>query len=148
MKLPQENTQRAKVDIMMTPMIDVVFLLLIFFVCTASFQAPEDILPSPLEVGESGGPTPELESEPLLERIVVEVFQSAGQLQHRVNQRLANSLQEFRTLLEAVAAIDRQLPVVLDIGGDVALGDVIDAYDICRLVGLERIQLAAAADAK
>ena len=34
----------------MTPMIDVIFLLLIFFVCTASFQAPEQILPTNLRL--------------------------------------------------------------------------------------------------
>ena len=131
---------------MMTPMIDVVFLLLIFFVCTASFQAPEDILPSQLEAGATGGPPPIEQADPLLERIVVEISTSGGRLYHRVNQRLANSREEFRRLLETIAGIDRQLPVILDIGGDVALGDVIDAYDICRLVGLERIQLAAAAE--
>ena len=146
MKVPRRDATGARVDIMMTPMIDVVFLLLIFFVSTASFQVPEDILPSALEMGTTGGPPPLENSDPLLERVVVEIFTSDGRLYHRVNQRLANSPGEFRRLLETIADIDQQLPVILDIGGDVALGDVIDAYDVCRLVGLERIQLAAAAN--
>ena len=37
---------RTSLDNMMTPMIDVVFLLLIFFLTTASFQRLEKLLPS------------------------------------------------------------------------------------------------------
>ncbi|MEA1952290.1 MAG: biopolymer transporter ExbD, partial [Planctomycetota bacterium] len=36
---------RERLDVKMTPMIDVIFLLLIFFVCTASFQMLEEVLP-------------------------------------------------------------------------------------------------------
>ena len=35
----------------MTPMIDVVFLLLVFFVCASIGQAPEVLLPAELSVG-------------------------------------------------------------------------------------------------
>src|SRR5262245_58567237 len=37
-------------DVMMTPMIDMVFLLLVFFVCTAGFDRPEENLPSNLSL--------------------------------------------------------------------------------------------------
>ena len=36
----------GRLDVKMTPMIDVIFLLLIFFVCTASFRAAEEVLPA------------------------------------------------------------------------------------------------------
>ena len=39
----------------MTPMIDVVFLLLIFFICTASFQIIEHNLPSQIQIEAPGG---------------------------------------------------------------------------------------------
>ena len=42
------NGTRRELEIKMTPMIDVVFLLLVFFVWTASFQAIEYLLPSSL----------------------------------------------------------------------------------------------------
>ncbi|MBC8874781.1 MAG: biopolymer transporter ExbD, partial [Planctomycetes bacterium] len=38
--------RRSDLDVKMTPMIDVVFLLLVFFVWTASFHIVEHILPS------------------------------------------------------------------------------------------------------
>ena len=39
---------RGDLEISMTPMIDVVFLLLVFFVWTASFQVVENMLPTSL----------------------------------------------------------------------------------------------------
>ena len=44
-----QNDRREGLDVKMTPMIDVVFLLLIFFVATASFQMVEHVLPSSLQ---------------------------------------------------------------------------------------------------
>ena len=47
MRRPSIFTDRREpLDVKMTPMIDVVFLLLIFFVWTASFHIVEHILPS------------------------------------------------------------------------------------------------------
>ncbi len=48
----------------MTPMIDVVFLLLVFFVWTASFQAAEQVLPSHLL--SSHGTSEQIDVEPEL----------------------------------------------------------------------------------
>ena len=50
MRRPRETVQSGPTDIdaAMTPMIDVVFLLLVFFVWTASFQIIEQALPSQL----------------------------------------------------------------------------------------------------
>ena len=42
------HRDQGALEIKMTPMIDVVFLLLVFFVWTASFHAVEYLLPSSL----------------------------------------------------------------------------------------------------
>jgi len=42
--------QRRELEIKMTPMIDVVFLLLVFFIWTSSFHIVENVLPSRLTV--------------------------------------------------------------------------------------------------
>jgi biopolymer transport protein ExbD len=47
-------------------------------------------------------------------------------------------------VLGEVAQIDASLPVILDVDGQVPLGDMIDVYDLSRLVGFDRIQFAAA----
>ena len=56
MRRPSIYTQRQQgVDVKMTPMIDVVFLLLVFFVWTASFQVVEHLLPSSVSTPSTAG---------------------------------------------------------------------------------------------
>jgi biopolymer transport protein ExbD len=127
----------------MTPMIDVVFLLMIFFIGTASFQLAEELLPTSLAVA-SGSSTPApVELEPDLERIVVRATRSGGATIWIVNERPCDTLAEVQQVLRAAAEIDLSLPVILDVAGDVPLGDMIDVYDLCRLEKFEKIQFAA-----
>lgn len=130
----------------MTPMIDVVFLLLIFFVCTASFQVVEAILPSPLSLpGKSTTALPPELSEPDLERVVIAVSQAEGQVRLRVNGQPCASQKRLSELLVALAAVDQTLPVLLDVEDETPLGMAIDVYDRCRLAKFERIQFVAEA---
>ena len=43
-----KRRERSGIDAKMTPMIDVIFQLQIFFLCTAGFAKPESILPTEL----------------------------------------------------------------------------------------------------
>jgi len=155
MQLPPPHASRREFEVSMTPMIDVVFLLLIFFVCTASFQRPESILPSKLQLaGSSTEPVPvELELADL-ERIVVRITgrrnptgthpdQGSPDLtRYAINDQPCPSRARLAELLRTLASIDAGLPVVLDIAAEVPLGSAIDVYDTCRLAGFEQIQFA------
>ncbi len=146
MRIPHSHQDRRPIEIAMTPMIDVVFLLLIFFICTASFQMIEDLLPTSLAVsGGNSAPAP-VEVEPELERVLVQATSDGGQTRWIVNERSCDSLADVQRVLEAVARIDVSLPVILDVAPEVPLGDMINVYDLARLVGFERIQFAASAD--
>jgi len=127
----------------MTPMIDVVFLLLIFFICTASFQIAENVLPSNLLL--AGSTVSDLDVEPdlQLERVVVKLRMTDGKLGWIVNDRPYAMLADVQAVLRAVAELDPSLPVILDVEGSVPLGDVIDVFDISRRAGFEKIQFAA-----
>lgn len=127
----------------MTPMIDVVFQLLVFFICTVNFEVIEDLLPTNLAVAGSTSTAAPVDVDPDLEHVVVKAAVRDGRVQWAVNQRPCNSLAEVRDVLSVVAQIDASLPVILDVEPDVPLGDMIDVYDLCRLVGFERIQFAA-----
>ena len=131
----------------MTPMIDVVFLLLIFFVCTASFQIAEAMLPSPLSrMGATAVELlPEMTDIPL-ERVLVEISRAGEASQISINGQACPTLQRLSELLSALAAIDRTLPVILDIAGETRLAVAIDVYDRCRLAGFDQIQFAATID--
>jgi len=141
MRLPSHHG-RTDTDVAMTPMIDVVFQLLIFFVCTASFQAMEEVLPMGLAPAADTGTTASVETDPEVERLVVTAMRAGGETQWVVNERASRSLADVRTALEEVAQSDRLRPVTLDVAGKVPLGDMIDVYDLCRLVGLEKIDFA------
>lgn len=130
----------------MTSMIDVVFLLLIFFVCTASFQAIEMVMPSNLLV--TGGASIDAAIEPpeQLERILIEIAPAADRATWRVNEQPCTTWGELQELLAAIGSVDASLPVVIDCADEVALAEAIAVYDLCRTLGLAKVQFAAEAD--
>ncbi len=127
----------------MTPMIDVVFLLLIFFLCTSSFQRPEKTLPASLLVASSGASDLNVEPEPELERVTLFIRREADATRWRVNERPVASLAEARALMQTLAEIDPSLPVTIDAGSEVEMGDLVDGYDAGRLAGFAKVQIAA-----
>jgi biopolymer transport protein ExbD len=143
MRLPTHHDERRQRDIAMTPMIDVVFLLMIFFICTASYQLAEELLPTSLAVASGSSRPAPVEAEPELERLIVRATRANGMTEWLVNERPCDTLLEVRQVLRAAAEIDRSLPVILDVADDVPLGDMIDVYDLCRLEGFKKIQFAA-----
>jgi len=144
MKIPHSSTMNRELSVSMTPMIDVVFLLLIFFLCTASFQIVESMLPSP--VAAAGSSPVELPPELLemsLERVLIHVASHQRVTQLTINGQPSESLDHLLGLLTALAEIDSSIPVVLDIDGEALLGLAIDVYDRTRLSGFDQIQFAA-----
>jgi biopolymer transport protein ExbD len=144
MRLPNySQVDRGRLDVKMTPMIDVVFQLLIFFVCTVSFQAIEEILPTHLRAPGGSGPVkvdPELAE---LEDVVIRVTHAEGRTEWLLSGRLCKQLAEVRGVLIQLVQLNARLPVIIDSGPDVPLGDVIDVYDLCRLTGFQKIHFAA-----
>ncbi len=138
--------RRGDLEIQMTPMIDVVFLLLVFFLWSASFQIVERVLPSNLS--EVVGSRPESTDEPPppqedFDKVVIRVQWVNDGPAWRINDMVAGNLQQVRSRLQAIAGIKRDVPVILHPDPAVPLGHVIDLYDITRLTGFEQIQFAA-----
>ncbi len=146
MKVPHSSQRRGggTMEINMTPMIDMVFLLIVYFVWTSGDQVPELLLPSHIseQAGTAAGnpdiPPPEADFDPVVVRIALE----NGNAAWRVNEEPLGSLGELRTLLARLAAIKADAPVILHPDPRVPLGDVIDVYDLARLLGFEKIQFA------
>lgn len=128
----------------MTPMIDVVFLLLIFFVCAAAGQVRESLLPAEMTAPghvEISQPT---EREPW----IVEVWlalrsDDSGQTVVEMNGRRFPDVKAIAEPLRSLAELSPENPVILDIGPQIAMRDVIAAYDLCRAVGFESVNFAA-----
>ena len=112
----------------MTPMIDMVFLLLIFFLAATTFQHDEREMKIALPIASAAGPL-----STALREIIVNVDQ-AGQIV--VNRRLIDHAELERMVRDAVAANAQQKVVVRgDRSAD--YGGVVAVLDICKRAGIQ-----------
>ncbi|MGI8978909.1 MAG: ExbD/TolR family protein [Pirellulaceae bacterium] len=146
MRRPTYTTRRSPVDLQLTPMIDCVFLLMIYFIFSSNFSIAELSLPSQLSAASGSGasstdlpPPPEAD----FEDVVVRIRWQESAATWAVNDAPIASLLALKQSLAQVARIKRDAPVILHPDPDVPLGSVIEVYDISRLVGFEKVQFAA-----
>ena len=147
MRTPSNYTnRRTPIDLQLTPMIDCVFLLMVYFIWSSSFTIAEQSLPSQLSPQLSGsGTSVDAVPEPIedFEQLVVRLFVADGRVVWTLRDVPMPSLAQLRSALVTAARIKRDAPVILHPDGAVPLGDVIDVYDIARLAGFEKVQFAA-----
>lgn len=143
MKPPRIN-RAEPADLRLMPMIDVVFLLLIFFVWTSSFRQPERSLSSKLSL--PAGTTEPIERavtpEIDLGQLTVRLRSRQGALQLSLNQRPVGSLAQLQQQLRQLAAIDSGLPVIIHPDPELRLATVIDVYDIIRGAAFHKVRFA------
>lgn len=137
---------RRPLEIMMTPMIDVIFLLLVFFLATSSFQIVEKLMPGGVSelkpsVGASAEPPPEV-TQDALDQIVVKLIESSQGTVARFNGVDLQNFDELQERFAAIARLKGSAPVVIDPMPNILAGDVIKAYDWARRAGLTRVYLA------
>ena len=146
MKIPSYTRHEERDEAMsMTPMIDVVFLLLIFFVCASIGQQKELLLSTPISGGavKSEAP-PENPDQPKPDRVYLKLLRIDGATVTDLDGRMIEEAEEVRNLLVNLATLAPDIPVVIDTGPEVPLGDMIALYDICRSVDFETINFAIA----
>jgi biopolymer transport protein ExbD len=133
---------RISMGLRMTPMIDVIFLLLTFFVMTAKFQEPEQLLP--VIVGKTSPQPAAAQDTPL--KIFVEANPSGYQL--RVEDRPAIRLFDQNpqeSLLVLARKVRQELettgPVPVELYYDDAIpwDIVVKVYDVLYALGLQNI---------
>lgn len=138
----RDSGRRSVIDTNMTPMIDVIFQLQIFFLCTAGFALPESILPTQLPA--TGAATAPALADPIdLEIVRIRLRGNENNLNIALNDRHIASVGELRQEISRLGAISTALPIVLDIGSEVVLGTVIDVYDACLSAAMTKINFAA-----
>ena len=138
--------RRKEVELQLTPMIDCVFLLMIYFLWSSSFAVAERILPSELSAARGSGPGSPTEPPPPeadFEDLVVRIRWTDSGPAWDVNGSPQPSLAQMQKLLTTIARIKRDAPVILHPDPNVPLSDVIDVLDASRLAGFEKVQLAA-----
>ena len=144
MRVPQ-RIGRGPMELKMTPMIDVVFLLLVFFLWTSSFELPEYDLPSalaepPLGVSEQTNRSPPPEA---FDELVITITGTAEIPQIELNASAVASVEALRERLREIVGLGAQPPVIVDPDAQIPMGVAIDVYDAARAAGLTRVLFAA-----
>jgi biopolymer transport protein ExbD len=140
---------RKPLSIEMAPMIDVVFLLLVYFLWTLSFAGMvservdvKSAQPETAGTVEDPNQTPPEEAD--FENVAVRIENESGKLVYVVKDAELQSLAELEAKLNEFAASRTDAPVIVDPAPEVLLGDAFDVYDLAkRRVGFEKVQFAA-----
>lgn len=125
------SKDRSDIDIDMMPLIDMIFILLIFFLVTASF-----VKESGVEVNR-----PEAASSELKEATGMVIgITSGGEI--FINREQVE-LRRVRGLVEIFLAENNEGGVIIDADGDSLTAELIAVLDQCRLAGAENIAVSA-----
>ena len=145
MRIPSSRRDDDDSDRAMTPMIDVVFLLLIFFVCASAGQALEETLPTRLNIGSlKSDILAEDNPDPKKDEVWLTLKQSG--VNKTIIDMNGNEYTDFALLgetLKQLSKVASDLPVILDINKDVPMGKVLHVYDLCRAADFESVNFAA-----
>jgi biopolymer transport protein ExbD len=137
---------RRPVEIAMTPMIDVIFLLLVFFLATSSFQKVENLLPAGIsqeassEQGSSSDPPPT--TDEMVEQVVIKISGDADSTEITLNDSPIADLATLAQRLQTISEIKTDLPVIVDPSPDVPVETAIAAYDAARQAAFLRVYFA------
>ena len=144
-KLPSTKGDREHdIDATMTPMIDVVFLLLIFFVWTAGTQIVEYILTSQMSAqlgnqeSEINDPLPEQD----FDNVVIRVRWDGKLPDWTINEQGMQTIDEVLSTLTALASINIDAPIIVHPDENVPVGIVIEVYDQAKLSGFTKVSFA------
>ena len=142
------SSEDNPVALNVAPMVDIIFCLCIFFMCSFHFKQLEGKMESwlPKDKGVFGDPVP----NPILEevRVFMRWDEATGDVIRKVNAKPAGSDVELGQIMEDGIAKFKSLgrpdtPVIIDAEPKVPWKEVIKVMDICKQHKLEKVELAA-----
>jgi len=140
MLLTRQKQNPAHPQLNMASMVDVVFLLLIFFMCTSSFTQIEDKLPTQLS-RIAPGTSQSTDLPPV--RISLQRSASGAVLISCENAVFSESqYPDLVKKLEQLRAID-DIRVIIEGQGSIPFGLMVKALDACYLADLSRVAFSA-----
>ncbi len=130
---------KKPIEITLTPMIDVVFLLLIFFMVTTTFSQHSELK---INLPEAKGEEADTAKKTLLLTINADglyfIAGEDGQLQQLAN----NKTSTLRAALSKAAGNSRMMPFVISADAQTPHQSVVTALDIASQLGFKRITFA------
>ncbi|HFD33386.1 MAG TPA: biopolymer transporter ExbD [Gammaproteobacteria bacterium] len=120
-------------EVNITPLIDIVFLLLIFFMISTTFKQEFEV----------GIELPQAESESRLVEKILEISIDKQGTYYLNGQKLVNTqFQTIKQALQKVAKGNYKLPVVISADGQTPHQAVIRAMDAAKQLGFSRLTFA------
>jgi biopolymer transport protein ExbD len=120
----------------LTPMIDVTFLLLVFFLCTMKFRTFEGRHDAALPKAFGTGPE---HSEPIETATIVVRLTQPGQVGYRIGTHKFSDLAGLRSFL---GTIPLETPVTIDMREDTIHQDFMSVLDQCVDRGFAQVMIA------
>jgi len=133
MKLTKVTTKYPFPELNIASMIDVIFLLLIFFMCTTSFNAPEFILPSQIP----GKTSPHREIE-IFEPIQISFKSVLNEIQIYCDMQTCRDFNHLKEMLQRRKDLG-DIPVVISGDSKVPFGYMARALDVSYTVGFDKV---------
>lgn len=133
MRLTNQSRRIPKLELSMTSMIDVVFLLLIFFLVTTTFVRPENQLPSAIRVDDQESAASSSELEPA----VLDVFVRNGSPRYRLGAIDTSRLDDLLPVLDAFK--NKSEGAFVRVSDDVPFDAAAQAIAACRRQGFRQV---------
>jgi biopolymer transport protein ExbD len=144
MRIPQRPGRLAPLDgDAMTSMIDVVFLLLVFFICASIGSTADRLLPADLS-GTQSKVSVETPPPPHTPVIRIELTPGPQGVSVRLDGSDLTDLKELTIRLNQLAQADAGARIVLDVDDALAMQYFISLYDLCQRLKFRNISIAIA----
>jgi biopolymer transport protein ExbD len=145
MRIPGRPKHGASLDgDTMTPMIDVVFLLLVFFICASVGGTADKLLPAELK---GSTESPEILAEPNPEQwthpaVQIRIEPGATGLDLKLDQQSVPDLASLTDRLTRLSEADPATRIILDIHDDIQVQQFVGIYDLCQSLKFQNISFA------
>jgi len=138
--------RKRRLGLRMPPMIDVIFLLLTFFVLTAKFRTPEQFLPIQLPTAEAA-----VERFGVVEPLIISIYGEEGGYLVQIGTaaalriegtRYAEGLADFANKLTEVLSLQKRTaddPIELRCDDYVRWDDLVKIYNVLQAAGISDI---------
>lgn len=134
-----QNRRRInKTALNLSSMIDVTFLLLIYFIVTTVFTPPEDILSPALKV-EEGTSSQEQDLEPQIVTVTIHDSLPA----YLIGEQVIRNRNQFASI---ITQLPREPGIIIRVEDDVPVGFAVSAIQESRNAGFERVTYVPASD--
>ena len=128
MKIPIRATKnKVSFSVRMTPLIDVIFLLLIFFILAIRLEKPEGVLENILPVSD-GQSIAEQQKDWEVVKLRVKLITEGGQLKIYLQERVVYT---YKDLLSYLNMLPQEIMLVIEPEAKVPYKYVIGVYNTC-----------------